>query len=468
MTHLSRTSRLGSGPFILIAIFMLCVFLTGGATRSDVQSLILLRPLSVLVCGIALLTLQRQHLVNSRNVVVAFALIFTLAVAHLVPLPPFIWQSMAGRQELAQVETLAGIGSLWRPLTVTPMNGMQALLSLFAPLAIILLGVQLDRRGLFRLLPLLIMLGAFSGFVGLMQTVSGSSSQLYFYNITNHGVAVGLFANRNHGATLLACLLPMISAYVSTKSNNAFRSQYQKLLIVGATIVLFPLILISGSRSGAALAIVGLIGAILLYKPIDPLHPRTRVKSNQANWLFLMTIVSVALLIAFITYYFSRAEAISRIFRPAAADAGRLEYWAASLEIFYKYFPWGSGSGSFAEAYQTLEPTNLLSTNYLNRAHNDWLETGITFGLPGIALMTAGLVWYVLQSYRVWRRSNLQHPSIQLARLGSINLLILGLASISDYPLRTPILMCCAAIFTLWLTWSDGNDFRLGKKGNSR
>ena len=85
-------------------------------------------------------------------------MIFALALLHLIPLPPALWQSLAGRQDLVTVEKLVGLTNIWRPLTLAPMNGWHALLSLVAPLAVILLGIQLKREDLFRLLSLVIAL----------------------------------------------------------------------------------------------------------------------------------------------------------------------------------------------------------------------------------------------------------------------------------------------------------------------
>jgi O-antigen ligase len=455
LSYASKKSLRFSAQFAMLAIFLVIVFLTGGATRWDAQSLPVLRPLSVAFCAVAMLSLRLEHIRQNKILFVGFASIFALGILHLVPLPPAMWQAMPGRQELAEIDRFSGVGVLWRSLTVTPMNGAHAVLSLFAPLVVLLLGVQLTRDELYRLLPLIIALGCLSGLVGLLQIINGANSALYIYRITNHGLAVGLFANRNHGAVMLACLFPMLAVYASYAPSLAVDQRIRKLLSVGIAMALLPLILISGSRSGMAAAAIGIVGAMLLYTPLAPEVAKAQSKARSINWRFVILVGSALLCIGFLTYFFSRAEAISRLLRPEGAEAGRLEFWAVSLKAFWAYFPWGSGSGSFAEVYQRFEPDRLLSTNYLNRAHNDWLEMAVTFGLPGLALLAMSLIWFAIKTVQVWRFGERQKRSILYARLGSVTLLILVLASATDYPMRTPIIMCCAMIYCLWLTVGD-------------
>src|SRR3546814_18783044 len=62
-----------------------------------------------------------------------------------------------------------------------------------------------------------------SGGLGLAQVIGPRDGPLYLYEITNNGSAVGLFANRNHQAALLACLFPMLAVYASIDHPSAER-----------------------------------------------------------------------------------------------------------------------------------------------------------------------------------------------------------------------------------------------------
>lgn len=439
-----------SAQYWLLAFFLLMLFVSGGASRTDVQSLLILRPLSIVICAVACMSLRRAHFEGRAWLLGWSGTILVMALLHLIPLPPSIWHSIAGRQDLVDVEKLAGLSDVWRPLTLAPMNGWHGLLSLFAPVAIILLGIQLNRDDLFRLLPLVITLGALSGLFGLLQAIGDPQGSLYFYRITNNGSAVGFFANRNHAATLLACLFPMLAVFAATARGEADAVRIRQLFAAAIAIVIVPLILVTGSRSGLVNAVIGLAAAALLYRqPIDVCIVR-RGKPDRVKALPILGGVAVISL-AFLTYFLSRAEAIERLFNQEVTEDGRTDFWAVSIDLFWKYFPWGSGSGSFVEAYQIVEPTRLLDATYLNRAHNDWFETAVTFGLPGLVALAVAVTAFGIRTYGLWRRADGSKRSVAFGRLASVIIVMIAIASASDYPLRTPIMMGLFAICALWL-----------------
>lgn len=447
----TRQKNKASAQYWILAFFLMILLATGGASRIDVQSLVLLRPLSVIVCALACMTLRRAHFVDRAWLLGWAGAIFLLPLLHLIPLPPLIWQSLAGRQDLIDVEKLAGLSDIWRPLTLAPMNGWHALLSLFVPLAVVLLGIQLNRDDLFRLLPLLIALAALSGLLGLLQVIGDPQSSLYFYRITNNGSAVGLFANRNHAATLLACLFPMLAVYAATARGEADGVRMRLLVATAIAIVLVPLVLVTGSRSGLVGAVVGLVAAALLYGQATDARSVRRRRSERIKSLPILIGVAVISL-ALLTYLLSRAEAIERLLIETSDGDERTDFWAVSIDLFWKYFPWGSGSGSYVEAFQLVEPTRLLDATYLNRAHNDWVETAVTFGLPGFLTLTAAVIAYGIRSYRLWRSADGSKRSVAFGRLASVMIAMIAIASASDYPLRTPTMMGLFAIYALWLT----------------
>lgn len=439
--------------FWVLCAFLLLLFATGGASRTDVQSLAILRPVSVIVCALALMTLRREHLAERKWLLGSFAAVFALALLHVIPLPPALWQSLAGRQDLVDVEKLAGITEVWRPLTLAPMNGWHALLSLFVPLGVLLLGIQLNRDDLFRLLPLLVAFVGISGLLGLLQTIGDPQSALYFYRITNNGSAVGLFANRNHAATLLACLFPMLAIFASTAKGTTDEVRLRQLVAAAIAIVLVPLILVTGSRSGLVSAVIGMLGASLLYR--RPTDVRTVRKGSPDRIKALPILGGLAVIsLGFLTFFFSRAEAIERLFAETSGEDSRTDFWVVSLDLFWKYFPWGSGSGSFVEAFQIIEPAHLLDATYLNRAHNDWVEIAVTFGLAGVIGLTLASAAFFWRGYTLWRNTDKTRRYVAFGRLASVCIAMIAIASISDYPLRTPTMMGVFAIFALWFTES--------------
>jgi O-antigen ligase len=436
--------------FWLLTGFMTLVFLTGGASRVDPLSLALLRPVSVFVSVVALLTLRRDHWQGRKSLAIIMAALFGLALLHVVPLPTAIWQSLPGRAEIAEIDALGGLDDVWRPLTLTPMNGWHAINSLFVPLAVLLLGVQLSREELLGMIPVLIGLGIVSALIGIVQIVGGANSPAYLYRITNNGSAVGLFANRNHAALMLAMILPLLATYVTTTRAASGQVELRKISAFAVALVVLPLILVTGSRAGLVFAVVGVGSMFLLYRPVA-VRALRRGENSMRLVSFPVLGGMAVLLTAVSTILLSRAESIERVFGETAVEDARVDYWAVALDLVWKYFPVGSGSGSFAEVYQIVEPDYLLNFSFLNHAHNDWLETAVTFGLPGIILLVATALSFARRSLAVWFAASTSGRSNELARLATILLLMAAIGSFADYPLRTPIMMAVAALSALWL-----------------
>lgn len=450
--HLLATRPISkpSVQYWILAFFLMILFLTGGSSRADAHSLIILQPLSLILCASACITFRQEHLVRGYWPLGWVCAISVLVLLQLLPLPAPFWQSLAGRQDVVDVEKLTGTSDLWRALTLAPLSGWNALYSISTPLALILLGVQLDRDDLFGLLPLIVALATLSGILGLLQAIGDPQSFLYLYRITNNGAAVGLFANRNHAATLLACLFPMLAVFASTERGKVQEVGMRQLTTTAIAVVLVPLILVTGSRSGLVGAVIGLGAAALLYRPLMGTRSLRRGKPNWIKTLPILGGLGIISL-AFLTHFLSRAEAVERLLIETSGDTGRTDFWAVSVDLFAKHFPWGSGPGSFVEAYQILAPAELLNPYYVNHAHNDWLETAVAFGILGIITMFAAVIAFGIRSYGLWWKEDGSKPAVAFGRLASAIIAILGTMSVFDYPLRTPIIMGLFAICALWL-----------------
>jgi O-antigen ligase len=452
-----------SAQFLLLAVFLAVVFVTGGSSRSDEIQVAILLPISLIVCAFAVATLRREHFAKFGILLLGFGVVFVLALAHLVPVPPGLRQIMPEGALIASIETAAGMEAGWRPLALFPVGGWQALISLATPLALCLLGVQLSKHERLRMLPLLIVLASASGLIGLLQAIGDPSSPLYLYRVTNNGSAVGLFANRNHAATLLACIFPMLAVYASGINDSAGERRRRQLLCVAVALVVVPLVLVTGSRSGLLSAALGLLGAAALYRRPEKVDPKSRhsPKTFAVNLRVWAALVVVGM--GLITVYFSRATAVDRLFGHTSGDDGRTDFLVVSADLFWQYLPWGSGSGSFAEAYKIAEPPRLLDPSYLNHAHNDWVETAVVFGAPGLLVLAIVIIAYGYLTYRLWRHSDPSRSSVTLARMASVAIAIIAIASISDYPLRSPILMSVMALLTIMFLSGDSKT-RLERK----
>jgi O-antigen ligase len=442
--------------FWALVFFLILVFLTGGGSRSNIQSLIILRPAALIFCGIGFWTLKWKTVQEHRFMFFMAAASFVLVGAHLVPLPPALWGALPGRALVTEIDKVAQLGAVWRPISMVPAATWNAFYALFVPLAVLLLGVQLSQEARFKLLPWLLGLGLISGFWGILQVVGAPEGPLYLYDVTNNGAAVGLFSNRNHQAILLATLFPMLAVQASTFVRSEEQLGFRLWLAIAAGLVLVPLMLVTGSRAGLILGVLGLLLISLVYRKPTKLTGRKRKIKNFDVRLPLAAFAVVC--IGSLTIIMSRAEAFQRLFAAGQGEDERFKVWAPMAEMAWKYFPVGSGAGSFIEIYQIDELDALLGPTYYNHAHNDFLEVYMTLGLPGILLAAIGFYGFVRAAFPVLRGVSNSTTERAFARLGLAVILLLGLMSVVDYPLRTPSLACLFVVASIWMAGGCGKN----------
>lgn len=446
-----------SMQFWLLAVLLGIIFATGGSSRTDEQSLAILRPVSVMFLGIALSTLQAKHFRPYYLPLVGLSGALALTFTHVMPLPIATWTSISGNSSLVAISQLIGNDGIWHQFTLSPFDGWQAFYALLVPLSIILLGIQLSQREKDLLLPFLITLAALSGLLGLIQLSSSPTGPLYFYRIGNNGSATGFFANRNHAATLLSCLIPMLAAFASGRAETRETQRARELLCLAIGVFVVPLILVTGSRSGFVTGAIGLAAAGILYARPKSKNPL----KDQPDLIAKIRVLGagIVLVLGALTVLFSRDAAMVRLFTQSLDEDGRAEFVSVSMGITSNFAPWGAGAGSFVQVYQLSEPSRLLDNSYLNRAHNDWIETALTFGIPGCVLLAIAVVFYLWRMYHLWRPGAETGSRSILSRAAGVGIGLLAIASTVDYPLRTPIMIAVMAVFVIWFfNPSSSND----------
>lgn len=450
LTRLSTLPIKAIYPFWLLAGFLTLTFAMGGASRADVQSLLILRPASILVLGVGVLGLTFENVRDHRFVYVLMGALLLVVGLQLIPLPPVIWQSLPGRELIVQIDRAAQLGDVWRPLTMVPTATWNAFYALYIPAVVVVVGSQLTPEDHSRTLILIIILGLFSGVLGLLQVVGPPGGPLYLYAITSEGSSVGLFANRNHQAVFLACLFPMLAVFAFSGVRTVEQMRLRAGLGIAFGILLVPLLLVTGSRAGLICGLIGLASVPVLYHRPNAGMP-TKRKAARARVVVGLGGLAVVIL-GLLTALFARAQAFDRLIAKDRTEDLRFAIWGPISRMAWKYFPTGSGVGSFAEIYQIDEPNALLSRNYVNQAHNDLLDVFLTSGAPGLCIVLVALAAWAYASWRIWSLPVGRGSHVHQARPASVILLMLGLASLSDYPLRVPSIMSVAALAALWLS----------------
>lgn len=449
LTRTSGESAAQVRRFVVLCLWVSIVFLLGGTSRPETGSLVVLRPAAVLVLAYGLATITGAQLRHYRFPLGCALALVALHLFHLTPLPSELWSSLPGRALIGEIDQQAGLGKLWRPLSVAPDWTWNSLWATMVPISVLVVGLQLDQRRRRGLVGLLLVLGAASALLALLQILGGSESGLYLYGPGN-GSADGLFANRNHQAVFLATIIPSLfvwAALPGERQGGSGRTQARRRLLMAviAAAFLVPLVLVTGSRAGLLICIVAAAATPFLRRP-DALHAKAGAKAKWPYWGIVAGLGALVL----ITIALGRGLAVDRLLGTEEATEGRVLMLPTVLETIKIYAPWGSGLGSFETVFQVHEPDRLLQPGLANRAHNDWLELAVTGGLPVLALLASGILAWLWKAWEVARPGASVDQDVALARLGLLILLLFALASLTDYPVRMPSLSCLAAIAILW------------------
>ena len=441
--------------FYAFAAFLVIVFLTGGGSRDDIQSLIILRPLAILFCAYAI-TVKAADQWKGRMfpLYIAWSLAALMAI-QLIPLPPSIWSAMAGREIFAEIADMAQIEQPWRPVTLSPSKTLNSLFSLSVPIAAMMLYLNLEEGRRRQAIVVFISLALVSLVWAAFQLSGSLRSPLYLYQITNNGSPVGLFANRNHQAVMLVIAIVMLGWYAASDEPEA---KFTKAKLYGGIAMIFvilPLIFVTGSRAGLLLMAPALVAAIILIyfrRYLARKRPAMEKGEMAKSWLssqkvFIFSMIVATVALATMAVYFSRSLALDRLVGSSEVEEMRIQLLPTLTLMVREYFPWGSGFGTFEHVYRIYEPHELLNAAYLNQAHNDWIQFFIEGGVAAMLVGFVAIGWGAMQFIRVARTWRMSRNTKYTAAMAMTVVILLLLASLGDYPLRVPSMMAIFAVF---------------------
>lgn len=433
--HISSLSV--SLPIILFSTFMILLWLAGGASRADALGQVIVRfgAWAIILAGL----LIGMRLSNApRPIAFLMAGILLLPMMQLIPLPTSLWIELSGQPSYPLAEQAGN----WRPFTLVPGATLNSLSSLIVPVTIIFIIADAndsDHRSFTTILLLFVLLSVLLGLVQL----SGVEINNPLINYVP-GYVSSIFANRNHFALLvgIGCMLAPVWALTDEKSAR-WLGPLSFMLIV----LFISTILAVGSRSGLLLAAVGLTISTALTG--NRIKRRLR---HSPTWLLpalaFMALVLVATFVG-LSVFAGRVEAIDRAFAMPIGEDLRIRSQPAIVEAILANLPFGTGLGSFDTIFRQNEPVSLLGLQYLNQAHNDYLGIALDAGLPGLFLLAAALIWWGYATAKVIRAKDSEN--VMRARLGSGILLLIFIASATDYPARTPVIMAVVVTAAIWL-----------------
>lgn len=440
-----RTAFLSSDRtrFGVFVFFLLAVFLMGGGSRANIASLPFLRPVCFFLIAYAISVAEAGQIRSLGAPLFLLSALAVLILVQLVPLPPAVWSSLPGRDIYAEALRVAGLGDAWRPLSLSPAATLNSLLALSAPFAALLLyavqGPGYRRRTLWAVCAM----GIFSALWGLLQLTGSPAGPLYFYNVTNDGLPVGLFANRNHQAVFLAGLIPLVAYLGLTTERARGAAAGASFFSLGVILLLSVTILMTGSRAGLLATAIAFAGAALVMRFRQVSAPKMGAsRFGLDSRVLIMAALAAVLLLAAAMIWFGRVAAVERLFSAETVEELRGQLLPVLANMAGAFFPVGAGFGAFDAIYDRFEPVSVLSERYLNQAHNDWLQVIIEGGALAGLLLVAFLLWVgrqVRHFIRDWRSG--ASGGVRRRAAAAAFLLIFAMASLFDYPLRVPSLM---------------------------
>jgi len=428
--------------FLVLCLFVAAVFAMGGGSRADVLSLVILRPVAFLVASYALLVARPGQLRAVAWPLGLLACLAAIIALQLIPLPPSIWTEFPGRDLYVKIAADAGLPLGYRPLTLSPSRTLNALFSLCVPLAaVLILAVQGERQRARVFTVLLVAAGA-SALVAIAQMAGSPGGPLYFYRITNSDFPVGLFANRNHQALMMVVLLALMADYHRRARLVSPLGALPSVGLAFAALVVIALIIVAGSRAGLLLAVLTLpVLAWSLYRSRGP-QAGTKFKLSGRAWVLAILVALVAIVVA--TIISSRAVSFDRLWANDALDDYRFERLSILWTMLKEHWLVGIGFGAFQGTFKQYETLEVLTPFIFNQAHADWIQFPMEGGVLAAALMIVIALWVAGQAWRAARR--LKAGSGGTRFTAAWILVLIALASLVDYPLRTPIIMAVGAL----------------------
>jgi len=378
----------------------------------------------------------------ARAMVAFFCL---MPLVQLVPLPPAMWQALPGRELAVDTLTVAGVADRWRPITLAVAPTFRTLLVFVWLAALLLATLQLPSRDLRRIFGLLLVLGLLNVAIGVVQVVSNNALLVFHQGFAGRFLT-GLFANKNHTGLFIA--MTFLFGYGALYARHGW-DRRNLAMVISVGLVLVIALLATFSRAGLMFGLAAIAFLVVL-------SSGSRLSSGKRYLLIAIPLAGVGLL-ALVAYTDLASRSVSR-FGDVEADL-RWSIWEWSWPLVTRYFPVGSGIGSFPAVYPSHEQLEWVFPSYVNHVHNDYLEQLIEVGIaaPVAWALVLAALWRPVRS--AWAQRTSQ--SGRLALIGAAALFLIAVHSAFDYPLRRPAIAATAMVALAAVLRIEGRKSRL-------
>jgi O-antigen ligase len=366
------------------------------------------------------------------------ALLAAVVLLQLIPLPALMVERFAGRENPLAEGRMA--------LSIEPYATRTHFLILLACFIVFYLAqiASENRSRKQRLIVSLLVLGTVEAFYGLVQYLSGWQHIFFYAKKYDLEEATGTYINRNHYSGLLEMILPfsvalLLYEYEKLRGKRSSapanvrdfltRQSLQRLLLcLFVAVILFAALFFSRSRMGIAaacasvLVVFGLAGVSRFHGKMGLLLSAgfVALSIGLAVWIGPGSIVE-------------RFAGVEQEF--SVHEQSRLAIWEDARGLVRQHPLLGSGLGTFPVAYTAFQTTFL--GQFVNHAHNDYLELAIDVGLPAALILFGGILWILARAVRTFLNAGGKFERcVALGCAGSIVAILLH--SMTDFNLYIP------------------------------
>jgi len=382
----------------------------------------------------------------------AMAAIALLGVLQLLPLPEEVLEWLAPLNlkiyhESAEILRLFGKSGLSRPrISIAPKETAGAVLQVLAYTALFLSAANLFTNRLRRRLFAATLLATAAFQILAAATLGELDDRLG-----------GAFVNPNHFAGYLeivwALALGAVWAEVLTSSDRARGStdaaeRLEKRFLPFAGRILLCAVVAGGialtqSRGGILSAAITTLVLLTLAVFSRRFHLRRGSVVRAA-----LALLAGAVFAVFTFFRFLEADP-----RDLAKNT-RVALWKTSLDAWREFPIFGSGLGTFREAFRRVQPREL--PGLVEHAHSDSLQLLVTGGAVGASIGVVLFASLFVLLFRAWRRQKHREESAMvLAGLGA--LLSLTLHGFVEFNLSIPVIPATLAC-ALGAAWAAGRE----------
>ena len=342
-----------------------------------------------------------------------------IAVLELMPLPYGVWRTLPGRQNPARLLDMLSIIDGTRRVSLDPNATISTLLQIIPGIAVFIATLAAGNKAK-RVFKATILSGAILCVaLGCLQ-ITGQR-QFYFYQETHLGVVTGTFANRDHTADMLLIGLALIVSMIRSDRAGSLAS---RVILTTLAIAMCISVLLTASRFGIFLLLGEIIVIAFYFR-----EATGRLKRFIVPAVLVVSAVSAWLL----TYSHVINFAINR-FNDIPIDL-RPQIWRHTIVAMARYWPIGSGLGTFVPVYQSVESIDGITIPIINHAHNEYLELLLELGIAGGVVIVGYLAALGYSLVRYGRRLGPEGFA------SVVGVAVLLLHSTGDFPLRNEALM---------------------------